>query len=139
MTFFLGGEMAMWADDYCFVDQCFLYKRGKPNAWWIFGSESDSQFTESVSGIVSIFSCKYSKLPLMSPLPTPTYKFPQLQAYLPVNKTIHPVISPPPHPLPDINLLSPHLQVSPVTGPFTCKKKTYNRLSAPAKFQVVKR
>ena len=27
MTFtVLGGEMAMWADDYCFVDQCFLYE-----------------------------------------------------------------------------------------------------------------
>ena len=26
MTFVLGGEMAMWTDDYCFVDQCFLYK-----------------------------------------------------------------------------------------------------------------
>ena len=45
MTFVLGGEMAMWTDDYCFVDQCFLYKRGP---------ESDSQFTESVSRIVSI-------------------------------------------------------------------------------------
>ena len=30
LTFVLGGEMAMWTDDYCFVDQCFLYKRGKP-------------------------------------------------------------------------------------------------------------
>ena len=54
MTLVLGGEMAMWTDDYCFVDQCFLYKRGKPDAWWMFGPESDSQFTESVSGIVSI-------------------------------------------------------------------------------------
>ena len=54
MTFVLGGEMAMWTDDYCLVDQCFLYKRGKPDAWWMFGPESDSQFTESVSGIVSI-------------------------------------------------------------------------------------
>ena len=67
MTFVLGGEMAMWTDDYCFVDQCFLYKRGKPDAWWMFGPESDSQFTESVSGIVSISSCKYSKPPLTSP------------------------------------------------------------------------
>ena len=33
MTLVLGGEMAMWTDDYCFVDQCFLYKRGKPDAW----------------------------------------------------------------------------------------------------------
>ena len=33
MTFVLGGEMAMLTDDYCFVDQCFLYKRGKPDAW----------------------------------------------------------------------------------------------------------
>ena len=66
MTLVLGGEMAMWTDDYCFVDQCFLYKRGKPDAWWMFGPESDSQFTESVSGIVSISSCKYSKLPLMT-------------------------------------------------------------------------
>ena len=54
MTLVPGGEMAMWTDDYCFVDQCFLYKRGKPGAWWMFGPESDSQFTESVSGIVSI-------------------------------------------------------------------------------------
>ena len=56
MTFVLGGEMAMWTDDYCFVDLCFLYKRGKPDAWWMFGPENDSQFTESVSGIVSISS-----------------------------------------------------------------------------------
>ena len=53
MTFVLGGEMAMWTDDYCFVDQCFLYKRGKASAWWMFGPESDSQFTDSVSGIGS--------------------------------------------------------------------------------------
>ena len=90
MTFVLGGEMAMGTDDYCFVDQCFLYKRGKPDAWWMFGPENDSQFTESVSGIVSISSCKYSKPPVMSPLP----HFPQLQAHLPANKIIHPVISP---------------------------------------------
>ena len=71
MTLVLGGEMAMWTDDYCFVDQCFLYKRGQPDAWWMFGPVSDSQFTESVSGIVSISSCKCSKLPLMSPHPPP--------------------------------------------------------------------
>ena len=70
MTFVLGGEMAMWTDDYCFVDQCFLYKRGKPDAWWMFGPESDSQFTESVSGIVSISGCNYGTFPLMS-LPPP--------------------------------------------------------------------
>ena len=46
MTFVLGGEMALWTDDYYFVDQCFLYKRGKHDAWWMFGPESDSQFTE---------------------------------------------------------------------------------------------
>ena len=49
----LGGEMAMWTDGYCFVDQCFLYNQTKPQAWWMYGAESDSQFTESVSGIVS--------------------------------------------------------------------------------------
>ena len=52
-TMVLGGEMAMWTDGYCFVDQCFLYNRTKPQAWWMYGAESDSQFTESVSGIVS--------------------------------------------------------------------------------------
>ena len=50
----LGGEMAMWTDDYCFVSECFLYKRAKPVAWWMYGPDADSQFTESVSGIVSI-------------------------------------------------------------------------------------
>ena len=76
MTLVLGGEMAMWTDDYCFVDQCFLYKRGKPDAWWMFGPESDSQFTGSESGIVSISSCKYSKPPVISsPPPTsPSYR-----------------------------------------------------------------
>ena len=75
MTFVLGGEMAVWTDDYCFVDQCFLYKQGKPDAWWMFGPESESQFTESVSGIVSISGCKYSERPLMSlPPPPPTEK-----------------------------------------------------------------
>ena len=28
MKFVLGGEMAMWTDDYCFVDQCFLMHGG---------------------------------------------------------------------------------------------------------------
>lgn len=46
--------MAVWTDDYCFVSQCFLYNRKKPIAWWMYGPEQDSQFTESVSGIVSI-------------------------------------------------------------------------------------
>ena len=46
--------MAMWTDDYCFVSECFLYKRAKPVAWWMYGPDADSQFTESVSGIVSI-------------------------------------------------------------------------------------
>ena len=46
--------MAVWTDDYCFVSQCFLYNREKPIAWWMYGPEQDSQFTESVSGIVSI-------------------------------------------------------------------------------------
>ena len=62
MKLVLGGEMAMWTDTYCFVDQCFLYKRNKPEAWWMFGPKSDSQFTASVSGIVStlllLFSCQ---------------------------------------------------------------------------------
>ena len=89
----------------------------------MFGPESDLQFTESVSGIVSISGCNYGTFPLMSlpppqlksaptelpahfpvnktvhPVkspPPPTYKFLQLQAHLPVNKKIHPVISPPP-------------------------------------------
>ena len=98
MTFVLGGEMALWTDDYCFVDQCFLYRQGKPDAWWMFGPESDSQFTESVSGIVSISGCKYSERPLMS-LPSPPP--PQLKSaptelptHFPVNTTIHPVMGP---------------------------------------------
>lgn len=45
--------MAMWTDEYCFVAQCCLYKRAKPSAWWMYGPEADSQFTGSVSGIVS--------------------------------------------------------------------------------------
>ena len=45
--------MAYWTDEYCFVDQCFLYKRAKPSAWWMYGPEADSQFTESASGMVS--------------------------------------------------------------------------------------
>ena len=98
MTFVLGGEMALWTDDYCFVDQCFLYRRGKPDAWWMFGPESDSQFTESVSGIVSISGCKYSKISSYEPPPPPQLKSAptELPAHFPVNKTIHPVISPPP-------------------------------------------
>ena len=52
-TWLLGGEMAYWTDEFCFVDQCCLYKRGKPSAWWMYGTEADSQFTESASGMVS--------------------------------------------------------------------------------------
>lgn len=51
-TMLVGGEMAMWTDDYCFVSQCFLYKRAKPVAWWMYGPDAESQFTESVSGII---------------------------------------------------------------------------------------
>ncbi|KAJ7377884.1 hypothetical protein OS493_025778 [Desmophyllum pertusum] len=51
-TMLLGGEMAMWTDEYCFVEECFLYKRAKPLAWWMYGPEADSQFTESLSGII---------------------------------------------------------------------------------------
>ena len=75
MTFVLGGEMALWTDDYYFVNQCFLYKRGKHDAWWMFGSESDSQFTESVSGIVSLV-VNTEKFPLMTLPPPPTEKRP---------------------------------------------------------------
>ena len=87
MTFVLGGEMALWTDNYCFVDQCFLYKQGKPDAWWMFGPESDSQFTESVSGIVSISGCKYDKFSLMS-LPPPQLKSAptELPSHFPVKK-----------------------------------------------------
>ena len=98
MTFVLGGEMALWTDDYCFVDQCFLYKQGKPDAWWMFEPKSDSQFTESVSGIVGISGCKYSKFPLMILPPLPQLKSApiNLPANFPVNEAINPVISPPP-------------------------------------------
>ena len=126
MTFFLGGEIAMWTDDYCFVDQCFLYKRGKPDAWWMFGPESDSQFTGSESGIVSISSCKYSKPPVISPPPP----LPPVTGPFACRKNNTPSYKPP---LPGISPLSPHLQVLPVTGPFTCKQKKYTRLLAPAK------
>ena len=112
MTFVLGGEMALWTDDYCFVDQCFLYRRGKPDAWWMFGPESDSQFTESVSGIVSISGCKYGKISSYDPSPPQLKSAPtELQAHFPVNKTIHPVISPPPPPTNRFPQLQVHLPV----------------------------
>ncbi|KAL9959394.1 hypothetical protein ACROYT_G032716 [Oculina patagonica] len=51
-TWLLGGEMAFWTDAYCFVAQCCLYKRAKPTAWWMYGPEADSQFTESATGMI---------------------------------------------------------------------------------------
>ena len=63
--------MAVWTDAYCFVDQCLLYERGKPQAWWMYGPESDSQFTESASGIVSI--CLYLFFPKRSVLRSNTH------------------------------------------------------------------
>jgi len=56
--------MAYWTDEYCFVDQCCLYKRAKPSAWWMYGPEADSQFTESASGMVSSLCYLYLKVRL---------------------------------------------------------------------------
>jgi hypothetical protein len=54
VEFLLGGEMAMWTDEYCYISECSNRIRAKPQAWWMYDPTHDGQFTQSVSGLVSL-------------------------------------------------------------------------------------
>ena len=50
----IGGEMAMWTDYYCYIQECFMSQ--KPVAWWMFPEKYDSEFIESVSNLVRLWN-----------------------------------------------------------------------------------
>ena len=51
---YLGGELAMWTDEYCENRQCWNEKSTKwtPKAYWMFQQEYDQEFTSSLLGMV---------------------------------------------------------------------------------------
>ncbi|KAK3752448.1 hypothetical protein QZH41_013498, partial [Actinostola sp. cb2023] len=51
VKYLLGGEMAMWTDNYCYISECFN-PSSKPSTWWMYDPSHDAQFTQSISGII---------------------------------------------------------------------------------------
>ena len=53
----LGGELAMWSDHYCETRQCWdetdwKKRTNAPVASWMYKSEYDAEFSESMMGMV---------------------------------------------------------------------------------------
>jgi len=53
----LGGELAMWTDQYCETRQCWdevnwMKRHNAPQAYWMFKSQYDVEFSESLMGMV---------------------------------------------------------------------------------------
>ena len=60
----LGGELAMWSDHYCENRQCWDEANWKkrtnaPVASWMYKSEYDAEFSESMMGMVTRLFMKY--------------------------------------------------------------------------------
>eukprot|EP00040_Diaphanoeca_grandis_P031283 m.186835 g.186835 ORF g.186835 m.186835 type:complete len:670 (-) comp32283_c0_seq1:89-2098(-) len=48
----LGGEMSMWTDSYCYIDQCGSAGGSPPVGHELFGPAMDAEFSESVGGMI---------------------------------------------------------------------------------------
>jgi hypothetical protein len=48
----LGGEVAMWTDNYCYIFECIGDGQPDPVAAVMYNSTYDAQFAKSVSGIM---------------------------------------------------------------------------------------
>lgn len=53
----LGGELGMWSDHYCATRQCWdepnwKKRNNAPVAPWMYKSEYDAEFSESMMGMV---------------------------------------------------------------------------------------
>ena len=57
----LGGEIAMWTDQYCETRQCWdepnwEKRTNAPRAYWMFAPQHDKEFSQSLLGMVSLAS-----------------------------------------------------------------------------------
>ena len=52
MRLMLGGEVSMWTDDYCDVNQCGAVKGPVPVAAAFYSPAADAQFARSVAGVL---------------------------------------------------------------------------------------
>jgi|EP00945_MAST-04E_sp_MAST-4E-sp1_P004026 hexosaminidase len=56
MDMLLGGEMSMWTDTYCFIDQCGAYppndKPALPVGSKLYGPDTDAAFAKSIGGMI---------------------------------------------------------------------------------------
>ena len=48
----LGGEMSMWTDTYCYIDQCGSSAGKPPYASKLFGPKTDAAFHKSIGGMI---------------------------------------------------------------------------------------
>lgn len=48
----LGGEVSMWSDTYCYISQCKEPSAAKPVGSVLFSPEYDTQFGESIGGMI---------------------------------------------------------------------------------------
>jgi hexosaminidase len=48
----LGGEFAMWTDEWCPIKQCFDSQSPKPIAYWMYDQKHDEKFMQSLSGLL---------------------------------------------------------------------------------------
>eukprot|EP01116_Phalansterium_solitarium_P023041 TRINITY_DN7870_c0_g1_i2.p1 TRINITY_DN7870_c0_g1~~TRINITY_DN7870_c0_g1_i2.p1 ORF type:complete len:667 (+),score=271.44 TRINITY_DN7870_c0_g1_i2:146-2146(+) len=48
----LGGEMSMWSDTYCYIEQCGAFQGPPPVASVLFSPEYDTEFSESIGGMI---------------------------------------------------------------------------------------
>lgn len=48
----LGGEMSMWSDTYCYIDQCGSAGGGAPVGHQLFDPTLDQEFSESIGGMI---------------------------------------------------------------------------------------
>ena len=51
--YILGGEFAMWTDEWCPTKQCSGGEAQKPVAHWMHEQKYDEVFMQSLSGLVS--------------------------------------------------------------------------------------
>jgi hypothetical protein len=48
----LGGEVSMWTDDYCYINQCGAKPGPTPAAASLYAPDQDSKFAASIAGVL---------------------------------------------------------------------------------------
>ena len=52
----LGGEMAMWTDQYCRTRECLDAGGPLPVAYWMYDKKYNDVFMQSIGGMVLLYS-----------------------------------------------------------------------------------